>query len=175
MNLNRVIGFGPIADEKVSVLILGSMPGVESLRKKQYYANARNLFWYIMGELLLAGPDLKYENRTRMLIDSGVALWDVLKSCNRAGSLDSAIKDETIEANDFSTFLEDHPNITNIFFNGSKAETMYKRHVAPNLAAKHRAMQYKRLPSTSPANTAMSISDKVGRWRIIIRFIKTSE
>lgn len=118
--------FSPIENEKASVLILGSMPGAESLRKGEYYANNRNLFWNIMGHLLGAGPERKYEDRLQILTDSGIALWDVLKSCEREGSLDSAIKSETIEVNDFPTFFKDHPHIRQVFFNGTKAQASYK-------------------------------------------------
>jgi TDG/mug DNA glycosylase family protein len=173
IDLNKLKCFSPIENEKAFVLILGSMPGAESLRKGEYYANNRNLFWNIMGHLLGAGPERKYEDRLRILTDCGIALWDVLKYCDREGSLDSAIKDETIEVNDFPTFFKDHPHITQVFFNGTKAQTSYKRYVVPNLTGKQRTLKYECLPSTSPAHAAMSSNEKVERWRIIIGRIKT--
>ena len=173
IELNKIQCFSPIENEKASVLILGSIPGAESLRKEEYYANNRNLFWNIMGQLLGAGPERKYEERLRILTDSGIALWDVLKSCDREGSLDSAIKNETIEVNDFPTFFKDHPHIRQVFFNGTKAQMSYKRYVVPNLTGKQRTLKYERLPSTSPAHAAMSSDVKLERWRIIIGPIKT--
>lgn len=149
------------------------MPGTESLRKGEYYANNRNSFWNIMGHLLGAGPELKYEDRLRVLTDFGIALWDVLKSCDREGSLDSAIKDDTIKVNDFPTFFKNHPRITHVFFNGTKAQTSYKRYVVPSLTGKQRSLKYEGLPSTSPAHAAMSSDEKVERWRIITGPIKT--
>lgn len=173
IELKRLKSFLPIENENASVLILGSMPGAESLRKREYYANSRNVFWSIMGHLLGAGPERKYEDRLRILTDYGIAVWDVLKSCEREGSLDSAIKDETIEANDFTLFFKNHPHITHVFFNGTKAQTAYKRYVIPSLAEKQRKLKYERLPSTSPAHAAMSSNEKIRRWGIIIEPVKT--
>lgn len=79
-------GFPPIADKKAKVLILGSMPGEESLRKNEYYANPKNCFWRIMAALLGFGGDLNYEERTRILKKNRIALWDVMKSCERRGA-----------------------------------------------------------------------------------------
>ena len=166
--MNKLNCFGPIGNEKATVLILGSMPGAESLRKNEYYANCRNLFWRIMGHLLGAGPERTYANRLQILTDCGIAVWDVLKSCEREGSLDSAIKAESIEVNDFPAFFTDHPHITHVFFNGTKAQILYQRHVVPTLAERQGLLKYERLPSTSPAYAAMSSSEKVERWRIII-------
>jgi len=160
--------FDPIENEKAAVLILGSMPGAESLRKKEYYANRGNQFWLIMGALVGANPQQKYEDRVRMLMDRGIAAWDVLKSCERQGSLDSAIEDETIEVNDFPTFFKDHPHITRVFFNGTKAQMSYKRHVMPNLADTQHQLKYACLPSTSPAYAVMPLNEKFERWRIIV-------
>ncbi len=169
--MNKLESFDPIENETATVLILGSMPGTESLRKQEYYANSRNRFWSIMGELLGAGPELDYADRVRTLKDSGIAVWDVLKFCEREGSLDSAIQDDTIEANDFRTFFKTHPHITHVFFNGMKAQTSYKRHVMPKLTDQHRNLTYTLLPSTSPAHAAMSVREKVQRWRSITGLI----
>ena len=174
IDLDKLKSFDPIENEKASVLILGSMPGTESLRKKEYYANSRNLFWDIIGHLLGTGPERKYEDRVRILMDCGIAVWDVLKACDREGSLDSAIKEETIEANDFPTFFKDHPHITHVFFNGTKAQTSYNRYVMPNLTDKQRTLKYERLPSTSPAYAAMSSNKKIERWKIITGLIEAN-
>ena len=96
-------GFDPISDPDARILILGSMPGIASLEANQYYGHPRNAFWRIMGDVFGAGLELPYAERTAILKDQGVAVWDVLKLCHREGSLDSNIKDEV--PNDFATFL----------------------------------------------------------------------
>jgi hypoxanthine-DNA glycosylase len=86
-------------------LILGSMPGAASLRAAQYYAHPRNQFWPIMGELVGADPALPYEQRLDRLTSAGIALWDVFARCEREGSLDAHIRDDTAVANDFAEFF----------------------------------------------------------------------
>ena len=130
----RVRSFAPIADARARVLILGSMPGEASLAAAQYYAHAQNLFWRIFGEITGAGPASPYAARARALKVHGIALWDVLETCAREGSLDSAIDDATACANDFVSFYRAHPGITQVFFNGAKAEASYRKHVLPTLA-----------------------------------------
>ena len=158
--------FSPVADVRARVLILGSMPGKLSLQAQQYYAHPRNAFWPILGDLVGAGPDLPYAARLQVLKANGIALWDVLQSCCREGSLDSAIDDTSIIANDFVWFHQIHPNITHVFFNGAKAEACYRKHVLPGLDAAAR-LHYQRLPSTSPAHAALSQMQKLKAWEII--------
>ena len=114
--------FAPIAAPGATVLILGSMPGRASLLAGQYYAHPRNAFWPIMGELFGAGPELPYARRVRVLARAGVAVWDVLASCTRGGSLDSDIDPGSIVANDFASFFRAHPRIERVYFNGAMAE-----------------------------------------------------
>ena len=133
-SMPRVRSFPPIADARARILILGSMPGKASLAAGQYYAHAQNLFWHILGEVTGAGPASPYAARARALKSRGIALWDVLASCAREGSLDSAIDDASISANDFVSFYRAHPRIAQVFFNGAKAEACYRRHVLPVLA-----------------------------------------
>lgn len=161
----QVRSFPPIADADARILILGSMPGRASLMAGQYYAHAQNLFWRILGEITGAAPDLPYGMRAQALTRNGIALWDVLESCVRAGSLDSAIDDATISANDFVAFYRDHPGIAQVFFNGAKAEACYRRHVRPLLAEGFGPQRHTRLPSTSPANAAMSRAHKRAVWK----------
>lgn len=158
-----------------SALILGSMPGQESLRKQEYYANSKNSFWYIMGCLIGADPEMKYADRVSTLKKHRIALWDVFKVCAREDSLDSSIIDETAEPNDFLTFYDNHPHLTHVFFNGIKAETAYKRSVIAQLPEKYRILKYRRLPSTSSAYAAMSVDEKLKYWRIIIESINNRE
>ena len=158
--MSRVQSFPPIASTNSKVLILGSMPGVDSLRAGQYYAHPRNAFWPIMGQLFGAGPMLAYGERTTRLQSAGVALWDVLHTCVRPGSLDSSITDEV--ANNFPAFFAAHPSITHVFFNGSKAEMTFRRHVLPRLQEDRHV--FTRLPSTSPAHAAMLLEAKMQAW-----------
>jgi hypoxanthine-DNA glycosylase len=162
--MTRVQGFPPVADAKARVLILGSMPGKASLAAGQYYAHAQNLFWRILGDVTGAAPSASYAARTRALKSSGIALWDVLASCVREGSLDSAIDDASISANDFAGFYRAHPRIAHVFFNGAKAEASYRKHVLPALADGLWPENHGRLPSTSPANASMSRAYKHRVW-----------
>jgi len=164
-------GFPPIADERATILILGTMPGEESLRKKEYYANSRNAFWKIMSRLFEFEHDTSYEGRTRILTKNKIALWDVMKSCKRQGSLDSAIDDRTIVENDFASFYRNHPNIRHIFFNGAKAEKEYLKRALPGLPDKVKRIEYSRFPSTSPAMAQLSFDEKLLEWSSIKRKI----
>jgi len=159
--------FAPIVSRNASLLILGSMPGKASLAAGQYYAHPRNAFWPIMGALFGAGPELSYARRVRVLQLAGIAVWDVLASCTREGSLDSDIDEDSIVAHDLASFLREHPRITRVFFNGAKAETAFRRHVLRDLAQP--APRFERLPSTSPANASWSAARKLRAWRAIAR------
>lgn len=156
--------FTPVANKDARILILGSMPGVASLEATQYYAFPRNAFWKIMGELFNAGPDLEYEKRLGRLTCHHVALWDVIASCQRPGSLDSAISKEGLATNDFYGFLNQHSNISHIYFNGQKAANLFKKLVKPGL---RKQFEYQTLPSTSPAYAAKSYAEKLQAWSVI--------
>ena len=165
----RVRSFAPIADARARVLILGSMPGEASLAAAQYYAHAQNLFWRILGQVTGVDPSSAYATRARALRNCGIALWDVLASCTREGSLDSAIDDATIRANDFVSFYRRHPGIVQVFFNGAKAEACYRKRMLPLLADGLGPASYRRLPSTSPANASMSRAYKQRVWKRALR------
>lgn len=166
MSLAR--SFPPIAGADAVILILGSMPGAASLAAGQYYAHPRNAFWPIMGELVGARPALPYGERLAALKTARVAVWDVLRSCVRHGSLDARIETDTLAVNDFARFLRRHPGIAAVFFNGATAETLFRRHVLPDLPAGVAArLQCTRLPSTSPANASWSPLRKLSAWRAI--------
>lgn len=136
--------FAPIADNSCRVLILGSMPGEESLRLQQYYGHPRNAFWRIICEGL---HNESYEQKCSYLLDHNIALWDVLQSAERKGSLDSAIKNEV--PNELDNFLKQYKNITHIFFNGGKAKNSFRKYFT-DLYHRYNCTQ---LPSTSPAYT----------------------
>jgi len=167
--MSLVQSFLPLENAKARVLILGSMPGKASLAAGQYYAHAQNLFWPILAELTGAVPASPYAARVRALKAQGIALWDVLASCAREGSMDSAIDDATARANDFASFYRSHPRIERVFFNGAKAEACYRRQVLPVLTQGLGPAAYLRLPSTSPANASMSRACKQTVWTRALR------
>ena len=162
--MKRARSFPPLARADARVLILGSMPGAESLRRHEYYAHPHNQFWPIMGELFAAGRELPYGERVERLLARGVAVWDVLKHCERPGSLDSSIVRATEVVNDFGAFFRAHPGIDAIFFNGAKSESVFRREVA---LPGSRAPRCTRLPSTSPAHAGLSRAAKLAAWRRI--------
>ena len=164
----HVQSFAPVAGPGTRALILGSMPGVRSLHAGQYYAHPQNRFWPFMGELIGAAPALPYLERCSRLTAAGLALWDVLASCERHGSLDSAIRDDTAQANDFGALFARHPTIAMVLFNGSKAEGSFRRFVLPVLVetgAVAADLELRRLPSTSSANASQSAEYKLAAWR----------
>ncbi len=162
----RIRCFPPVADPATArVLVLGSMPGVASLSAGQYYAHPRNQFWPIMGALFGAHPSLPYDERLRALTHAGIALWDVLASCSRSGSLDTAIDLRSVQANDFATFLDTHPMINRVCFNGSLAERRFRLDVMPRV----RPLDMVKLPSTSPAHAALSPAEKLAAWRRVLQ------
>ncbi len=158
-------GFPPLAGDNPRVLILGSLPGAPSLKAGEYYANKRNAFWSIMEELLGLDPELDYDARALALMNAGVALWDVLGAAERKGSLDSKIKVAKSEVNDFHAFLERYPTIQSIFLNGRKADELFRKRVLPGLERPD--LTVITLPSTSPANSSMTKSDKLEAWGAI--------
>jgi hypoxanthine-DNA glycosylase len=156
--------FPPIVGNKPKLLVLGSMPGVASLKAQRYYAHPRNAFWPIMAALFNIELEMPYQQRCRQLTSAGIAVWDVLKACHRPGSLDQHIDPATIAANDFATFLAEHQSVRAIFFNGGKAEQVFKRYVLPEL---DNAPTLIKLPSTSPAHAAMRFEQKCQAWQKI--------
>lgn len=169
--MNVVHSFEPILGPGATILILGSMPGVASLAAQQYYAHPRNAFWPIMGTLFGAGPELPYEVRTERVRSRGVAVWDVLKLCTREGSLDSAIVESSIVANDFEELFAQNPGIDRVFFNGAKAADSYRRHV--KTVTPH--VTFTRLPSTSPAHASLDLAAKTQEWSTALRPDPASE
>ena len=166
---HTIKGLDPIVGKEPSVLILGSMPGVQSLAAQSYYIHPRNAFWAIMAELNLCQPDVNYKSRIDQLKLAGVALWDSLHSCEREGSLDTDINTSTEAANDFGAFFATHPTIRAVFFNGAKAEQAFRRHVLSTLSRQTiQRIAFSRLPSTSPAH-AIPLAEKVAQWHSILR------
>ena len=155
-------GFEPVAAPSAKVLVLGTLPGQESLRRGEYYANPRNAFWRIVESLFGIPSEIAYAERTRRLSESGVALWDVCAAASRPGSLDLSIRHDSVIPNDFATFLKRHRQIELICFNGAKASALFRKHV--KLTDEVPCVD---LPSTSPAHAAMSFPEKLKRWSVI--------
>jgi len=163
--------FPPIVGPSPRLLILGSMPGEASLRLGQYYGHGRNAFWPILCELLGLPADADYAARTRALVEHRIALWDVIAACQRQGSLDTAIRPESIQVNDFAALFDARPSIAWIAFNGGTAEREYRRRVLPALPERHRRIGRVRLPSTSPAHAGMRFDAKLAAWRVVLDWI----
>ncbi|MGI9653017.1 DNA-deoxyinosine glycosylase [Chryseobacterium sp. RLHN22] len=161
---NRIFSFPPIISNDSKILILGSFPGVKSLEKQQYYGHPQNKFWKIIFELFNEKFTEDYEERLNVLKKHHIALWDVIDSCERKGSLDSEIKNE--EANQIEELLEDYPNITAIFCNGGKS---YKN--LQKLLGKNFKIPIYLLPSTSPLHT-IPFERKLEEWKKILDYIK---
>jgi TDG/mug DNA glycosylase family protein len=159
--MNRT-GFDPVADAAARILILGTLPSVQSLERREYYGNRTNQFWRIMGDLVGAGPDVPYAQRIAILIANHIALWDGCRSATRTGSLDAKIQRSTIVANDFAAFLAEHARVALIAFNGSHAEQIFRRHSAALDVTQ--PIRFEVLPSTSRAHT-IPYEEKLDRWR----------
>ena len=155
----------PIVASDARILILGSMPGRASLAARQYYAHPRNAFWPIMGRLLGFDVAQDYLTRVEALSGAGVAVWDVLDSCHRPGSLDFAIDERSLVVNDLAGFLAGHRAIKRVFFNGSAAARLFDRHLGAILNVT--GLQLTRLPSTSPAHAALTFAQKLAAWRVV--------
>ena len=153
--------FPPIVDENCRVLVLGSMPSVTSLERQQYYGHKQNFFWPMMFQIFGEPYSDDYAVKRQLLLRHHVALWDVLASCEREGSLDSNITDEVCNA--IPALLAEHPTIKYLLFNGGKAFQSFKR----NFPALLEQMDYYQMPSTSPAHT-MKRAQKLQKWQLIL-------
>jgi len=143
------------------------MPGKASLRAGQYYAHPQNAFWKIIGELLEFEQDAAYQTRLDCLLQNRISMWDVLKTCTRASSLDADIVDSSSVANDFATFFAEHCKISTVLFNGAKAESSFHKLVLPTLSTSLQ-LDLHRLPSTSPANASTSFQRKLELWGALL-------
>ena len=163
-----VESFPPVARPDARVLVLGSMPGAASLAAGRYYAHPRNAFWPIVGDLCGVAADAPYADRLAGLTARGLALWDVLAACERAGSLDAAIDRATARPNDFVAFFAAHPRLVAVACNGGAAHELFRRRVLPTLTAAGFAPAVHGLPSTSPAHAGRSVAQKRQVWRRIL-------
>jgi hypoxanthine-DNA glycosylase len=159
----RLQGLPPIISANTRLLILGSFPGAASLRAQQYYAHPQNQFWKILQavwpDVLMAMGVEGYEKRSAWLLERGLGLWDVYASCERAGSLDSAIRDA--EVNDFRSLKHRCPQLKAIAHNGGESF----KHASITAAL---GLPVYKLPSTSPANASWSFERKLAIWRDVM-------
>lgn len=157
-------GFPPIFDSRARVLILGSLPGDESLRRGQYYGHPRNQFWTLLGAVFGRDlPPLEYERKCAFLLRRRIALWDVLEAAERRGSLDTAIRKE--RPNDLPALFGELPRLRAVGCNGGKAHRSFRRHFGAWLKEFPGEIELCRLPSSSPAYAAMPLEAKARQWR----------
>ncbi|WP_127533733.1 DNA-deoxyinosine glycosylase [Paenibacillus kobensis] len=168
-----VYSFEPVVDERSQVLVLGSMPGVPSLELNEYYGNPRNYLWRVLYGLFGQEVDEEYEKRLEFALSHRVAMWDVLKSCKREGSLDSNIRDEVV--NDIPGLLTRYPNIRCLALNGTKAHDTFMRHFGKTDAASR--VVCLKLPSTSPVptRTMKTLDDRLAAWRAIEPYLSSAD
>ncbi len=152
-------GFDPVYSIEARLLILGSFPGVASLNEERYYAHPRNQFWSILGALLEVDlKSLSYETRLETVKSAGIAVWDVLQSCVRVGSLDSSIREP--RANPLLDLVERLPRLEAVAFNGKAAATQRG-------LLEGRGLRIFELPSSSPAYASKSLQEKLRAWSVI--------
>jgi len=173
--MNQIESFAVVAAPDAAVLILGSMPGVESLRQQQYYAHPKNMFWDVMGDMFGAGRGLSYSERLEVLKKNRLALWDVAHRCARRGSLDANIEAATVVPNAFTALYRYCPHIRFVFFNGHKAAELYRRLVLPQLTRDMQQLERITLPSTSPANASIPPAIKRQRWQSVRQALETGQ
>ena len=156
--------FQPQINTNSKILILGSMPGVKSLQNQQYYAHPQNRFWKLMAILCNCQnlPELDYKTKIQTLLKNNFALWDVIKSCEREGSLDTNIEKEV--PNKIPELLEKFKNIETIYLNGNKSYCAFKKYF-PELLHKYKCFK---MPSTSPANAKFRLEDLYNEWKFTI-------
>ncbi|MDB5808843.1 MAG: DNA-deoxyinosine glycosylase [Betaproteobacteria bacterium] len=149
-------GFPPVIDARVETLILGSFPGVASLKKSQYYGHPQNHFWRLVGTVIGERlPEMDYERRLETLLEHGIGLWDIIDSCVRPGSLDANIREA--RHNDFERVTKVAKQLRRVCFNGKTSGKMEPLFV-------EWGFETVVLPSSSPANT-MSFTEKLKQWR----------
>ena len=150
-------GLAPVITPACRLVVLGSFPGVASLKVGHYYAHPRNLFWPIVSEVLeLPFTEWSFEQRYEALNRAGIGLWDVIASCRRTGSLDSNIRDE--QPAQLARIRHMAPGVNGLLLNGKKAQSGARRGDWADI-------ELFDLPSTSPANASIKSADKLAAWR----------
>ena len=152
--------FPPVVGESPRILILGTLPGQESLKQQQYYAHPRNAFWKILFQTFSTEFADDYKTRLTLIKDNQMALWDICRIGIRKGSLDAHIKHEIPNA--IPQLIAQHPTLKTIFFNGKKAEQLFGKYFW-----RETHITYKTLLSTSPANATYTFEQKLANWQQI--------
>ena len=161
--MNRISSFPPIVSEDSEILILGSVPGIKSLEMKEYYAHPQNKFWRILFALFQEDFTADYAEKMELLKKNKIAVWDVIDSCERKGSLDTEIKNEA--HHDIFQLLQDFPSIKVIFCNGQKSFKTLRKILPDDLK-----IPILVLPSTSPAYT-IPYQQKLKDWSVLKSFL----
>lgn len=151
--------FEPVYDAHSNVLILGTFPSVKSREHHFYYGHPQNRFWKVIAALTKSELPTTLEAKKALLLTHGIAMWDVIQSCDITGSSDSSIKN--VVPMDFSTILA-QSQIKRIFANGATAAKLYQTYCEKNTG-----IPIIKLPSTSPANAACSLEKLLVAWRVL--------
>lgn len=159
--------FGPLYGPDSRVLILGSFPSVKSREISFYYGHPQNRFWKVIPRLFGKDIPVTIEEKKKLILSNGLALWDTIGSCEITGSSDASIKNAS--ANDISIIL-DACRIRKIFCNGKLSHSLYHKLLEPVTG-----MEAVCLPSTSPANAAWKTDDLVREWSRILDFLGDEE
>lgn len=160
--------FAPIITKNASILILGSIPGDKSIAENEYYAHPRNRFWNLLARLTGNEPADKYTEKIKILTENGISLWDVAGRAVRKGSMDSSIKEYAV--NDIDGLLTGNPSIKIVIFNGKTAERFYDSNFS-----RRSNIEYRTMPSTSPANAAYNMERLADKWKIITQYTKQTK
>lgn len=156
--------FDPVYDKNSKILILGTFPSVKSREMQFYYGHPQNRFWKLLARLTSWPQPTTIPEKKEMLLKNNIAIWDVIQSCEIAGSSDSSIKN--VIANDLTQVLSDS-SITRIYANGKTAEKLYNKYVKPQTG-----IDVIPLPSTSPANAAYSLDRLAASWAKILEVLE---
>lgn len=156
--MNIKTSFEYISNQDAEILILGSLPGDTSLAINEYYGHPQNRFWKIISTITNSKLPKTYSEKIELLLTNKIALWDVVKTADRQGSLDTAIKN--VNTNPIDKFIEQHKNLRIIGFNGKKAELLFDKHFT-----RVENLNYISLPSTSPANRSISEEIILKMWQ----------
>ncbi len=140
------------------------MPDEQSLKLQQYYGRKDNQFWKIIFALFNQPLVHDYETKKALLLSKDIAVWDVLRYCEREGSADSKIQKEV--PNDFASFYSKHPQVKQVFFTSTKARDYYDTYVK-----RKPDYNYHLLPSTSSANTWKTVDEKLNEWKLILKYL----
>lgn len=162
-------GLAPVIDGNSRVLILGTLPGAESIRQQRYYSDRRNQFWRLLGSAFGRSVGGTYPERLAFLSTHGIALWDVLRSAERVGSSDAAIAQP--EPNAFGELFERFPSLRRVAFNGTKAQSLWLTHIIPQRDVPHASLITKTLPSSSGSRGrhVVAFEEKVTRWSAFLQ------